>query len=257
MHSLLNSRHARMALAALTAMMASNVAVAADKLYAPYVTKGELELEYFGSVTADDNARRDNKQKHQFAVGYGVNDFWFTEIYANLAKDPEDNVKFDNVEWENIFQLTERGEYWVDVGASLAYEWSPKTSEADTIEGRLLFAKDIDKTSHILNLIGEKDVGSGPKEAFEGKALWSSRYRYTQAFEPGFEIRSDFGELKDTGDFNDQSHAIGPAAYGKIPLGLTQDHADGMKYRVGYLFGVSDAAADGDAFVQLEYELHF
>jgi hypothetical protein len=229
MHWLRNACRARTVLTLLAALTASNAAFSSDKLYAPYVTKGELELEYFGNATVDDQGSKDNAQTHEFSLGYGVNDFWFTEIYANFAKDPQDNVTFDNVEWENIFQLTEPGQYWLDVGASLAYEWSPKTSEADTIEGRLLFAKDIEKTSHILNLVGEKDVGSGPKAAFEAKALWSSRYRYAQAFEPGFEILSDFGELKDAGSFNDQKHAIGPTAYGKIPLGLTTEHADAMK----------------------------
>ena len=58
------------------------------------------------------------------------------------------------------------------------------------------------------------------------------------------------------GSFHDQKHYVGPAAYGKIPLHLT-DKADGLKYRVAYLFGVSDAADDGQALAQLEYEIHF
>jgi hypothetical protein len=49
---------------------------------------------------------------------------------------------------------------------------------------------------------------------------------------------------------------IGPASYGKIPLHFTQ-RADALKYRVGYLFGVSDAANNSEAIAQLEYELHF
>lgn len=231
-------------------------AQAAEKLYSPYVSKGEVELEYFGAISVDDNATRDNEQDHQFALAYGVTDYWKTELYGNFSKDPGDNLTFNNIEWENIFQLTERGEYWVDVGASLAYEWSPKTSRADAFEGRLLLAKDVGKTSHVVNLIGEKEVGSGPKEAFEGKVLWSSRYRYSTVFEPGFEISSDFGELEDTGSFNDQKHAIGPVAYGKIPLNLAQK-GDAIGYRAGYLFGVSHAAPDGDVLLQLEYELHF
>lgn len=244
--------------AAVTSVVAfsANSAHAAERLYSPYVTKGELELEYFGSRSVDSDSTKDNKQKQQFAVGYGVNDWWKTEFYAKFGKDPKDNLSFDEWEWENIFQLTEQGEYWVDVGASLAYEWTPQSNHADGIEARLIFAKDVDKTSHVLNILAEKQVGSGPKEALEGKLLWSSRYNYSQYFEPGFEIESDFGELKNTGSFNDEKHYVGPAAYGKIPLNFTT-RADALKYRVGYLFGVSDAANDGEAIVQLEYELHF
>ncbi len=249
---------------AIVVAMASSVfiaaydspALAADKLYSPYVTKGEMEVEYFGSRSVDSDSSKDNSQKQQFSVGYGVNNWWKTELYGKFEREPQEKIKFDAWEWENIFQLTERGEYWVDVGGSLAYEWTPKSNTADTLEARLLLAKDIGRTSHVFNAIVEKNVGSGPKDGVESTLLWSSRYRYSQYFEPGFEISSDFGELKNTGSFNEQKHSIGPAAYGKIPMHLTEK-SDALKYRVGYLFGVSDAAPNGEAIAQLEYEVHF
>ena len=103
----------------MVALSSAGIAQAADKIYSPYVTPGELEIEYFGSRSDDDT------QKQQFAVAYGVNEYWKTELYAKFAKDSGDNLKFDSWEWENIFQLTERGEYLVDVGGALAYEWTP------------------------------------------------------------------------------------------------------------------------------------
>lgn len=239
---------------ALSAM--TTAANAATRLYSPYVTPGELEIEYFGSRFVDNDNSKDNVQKQQFAVGYGVNEWWKTELYSKFVKGAQDDMKFDEWEWENLFQLTERGEYWLDVGATVAYEWTPQSDRADNLEARLLLAKDFDKTLHLLNVIAEKNVGSGPKESMEGKLLWSSRYNYSRYFEPGFEIESDFGEIKDAGSFDEQKHYIGPAAYGKIPLNLTT-HADGLKYRVGYLFGISDAANDGEIVAQVEYELHF
>ncbi len=229
---------------------------AADKLYYPYVTKGELEVEYFGSRSSDSDSTEYNAQKQQFSVGYGFTNWWKSELYGKFEREPQNRITFDAWEWENIFQLTERGEYWLDVGASLAYEYTPQRNHADTIEARLLLAKDIGKTSHTFNAIVEKDVSSGPKAGLESTLLWSSRYRYNQYFEPGFEISSDFGELKHTGSYDNQKHSIGPAAYGKIPLGLT-DRGDSLKYRIGYLFGVSQAAPSGEAIAQLEYELHF
>ena len=241
---------------AAASVFSGGSAMAAERIYYPYVTPGELEIEYFGSRSVDDDRGKNNVQKQQFSVGYGVNDWWKTEFYGKFEKEPQNNLTFDEWEWENIFQLTERGEHWVDVGAAFAYEWTPQSNRADTIEARLLLAKDVDKTSHVLNVIAEKNVGSGPKESLEGKLLWSSRYNYSQYFEPGFEIESDFGELKNTGSFDEQKHYIGPAAYGKIPLHLTAK-ADAIKYRLGYLFGVSDAADDGQVVAQLEYELHF
>lgn len=241
---------------AITALYATSV-TAAEKLYSPYIEKGEWELEYFGSRTNDNDSAKNNSQKNQISVAYGVNDWWKTELYAKWEKEPQEKTIFDAWEWENFFQFTERGEYWLDVGASLAYEYTPESDRLDTIEGRLLLAKDIGKTSHILNVILEKDVGSGgPRPGLEGGLLWSSRYNLNPYFEPGFEISSSFGELKHTGNFDNQEHYIGPVTYGHIPLHMANE-SDALKYRLGYMFGISDAASDGDVVAQLEYELPF
>lgn len=251
-----NSALALLVSAAITGLAASP-AYAVDKLYYPYVEQGEWELEYFGSRSVDADTGKDDLQKQQFSVGYGVMEYWRTEVYAKYQKEPQDNLAFAAYEWENIFQFTERGEYWIDVGGSLAYEFTPQSNRADTVEARLLLAKDFYDTSHTLNLKLEKDIGAGPKAGLEGELLWSSRYTsLSEYFEPGFEIDNNFGELKHVGHFSQQEHYIGPAAYGKIPLTVA-GQADALKYRVGYLFGVSGAASAGQALAQLEYEIHF
>jgi hypothetical protein len=249
----------KLPLASFAAIMLASIAspaLAVDKLYSPYVEKGEMEFEYFGRNSFDSDNQKDGEQKHQLAVGYGVNDFWFTELYAGTKKAAGDNNRFDAWEWGNRFQLTGQGEYWLDVGAALDYEWTPQTNHSDKIETRLILAKDIGKTFHVLNVIAEKEVGSGHRALLEGKLLWSSRYRYSPLFQPGFEISNNFGELKRTGSYSEQKHYIGPAAYGKIPLAFTEQ-SDAVKYRVAYFFGASRAARDGQAVAQLEYEMHF
>jgi hypothetical protein len=242
--------------AVLALMLQGSPSLAASHIYTPHVTPGELEFEYFGSRTVDASAAKDNKQKHQFAVAYGMSEHWKTELYGKFEKSASGDIEFEAWEFENIFAFTEEGDYWLGTGASFAYEWTPESDVADAVEARLLLSKAWGKTSHLFNAELEKQVGSGPRDGLEGKLLWSSRYRYQPYFDPGFEIESDFGELEHTGSFREQKHAIGPFAYGKIPLHLTSK-ADGLKYRVGYLFGVSEAAEDGQAVVQLEYELHF
>ena len=100
----------------------NNQAQAAQRIYSPYVTPGELELEYFGSRSFDDENSKDNEQKHQIAVGYGVNEWWKTEFYGKYKKAAGGDTKFDQWEWENIFQLTERGEYVIDVSEYSIYD---------------------------------------------------------------------------------------------------------------------------------------
>lgn len=242
---------------ALAAALTAFPAHAIDKIYSPYVDAGEWELEYFGHRSNDSDRSKDNAQTHEFSVEHGVNDWWQTELYGIWSKDAGENVDFEAVEWENIFQFTEKGEYWLDTGATLAYEWTPESSEPDTIEARFLVAKDIGETSHVFNLLLEKEVGSGPKESLEAGLFWSSRYNLNPYFQPGFEIQSELGKVSDAGEFDTQEHYIGPVAYGTIPFEMEGNKIEGLQYRAGYLFGFSNGASTGQAVLQLEYELEF
>ncbi|MEI7670181.1 MAG: hypothetical protein WCJ33_08875 [Pseudomonadota bacterium] len=237
-------------------IISANSAFALDKLYSPFVEKGEWEVEYFGSRSGDSDASKDNEQKHQLSVGYGVNDWWKTEIYTKFEKEAQDKTTFDAWEWENTFQLTERGKYAVDLGATLAYEYTPQSNRADHIESTLIFAKDVGKFFNLLNVTFEKDVGSGDKKSLEGKLLWSSRYNYSGYFQPGVEMSNDFGELDSAGGFNSQKHYVGPSLYGRVPLGVFTK-SDALRYRAACLFGLTSPSSAVDAGLQLEYEIRF
>lgn len=240
-----------LAAAAITIIGAAADAHATKKVYSPYVEKGELELEWRGNYINDDDDAEDGAQKEKLAVGYGLTDFWFTELYAVFEKEGASGADFDftDVEWANRFALTEPGEYWLDVGLYTAYEASLRGGSADTAEVKLLLAKQIGKFSNYANLIVEKKVGENASGGAEAGLAWSTRYHYQPYFEPGFEYHAGFGELNESEDYRDQKHQLGPVIYGDLP--------QGFKYDVGYLFGVSDAAPDGELKWILEYEMHF
>lgn len=227
----------------------STPAHATKKVYSPYVTEGEIEFESRSGYDFDSKNSQNGAWKQKFAVGYGVTDYWFTEIYGVIKKsgstgaDPE----FSEVEWENKFQLTQKGEYFLDVGflGELKYNTS---GGADKAEGKLLLAKDIGKTTHRANLVLEREFGEGASNDFETGISWGSRYRYKRSFSPGFEVHSNFGSLSNGESYSEQKHQIGPVIYG---------HLGPVEYDVGYLVGVSDAAPDGTLKVLFEYEIDF
>lgn len=229
----------------------SGDAHAAKQIYKPYVEKGELEFEWKFGHDFDDNASKDGKEKQKFGVGYGVTDRWFTELYPEIEKEAGDNrdYKMTSLEWENIFSLTEKGQYFVDFGLLAAYEQSFENDSASKVEARLLLAKDVGKFSHSLNIIFENEVGQHAEGGLETGLAWGSRFRFNPSFEPGIEYYADFGRLDTSSEFDEQTHQVGPVIYGKLPYGF--------KYDVGYLFGVSDAAPDGSFKSILEYEIHF
>ena len=224
-------------------------AVATKKVYSPLVEEGELEFEMRGGYDFDDRASKDGKQVQKYAVGYGVTDRWFTELYGEIEQGAtEDNFDFTAIEWENRYQLFDQGQYWLDAGLYFAYENSFEAKHADKIEGKLLLEKPLVHFTHTVNLELEQEVGQYRTKDVKGATAWSSRYRWKESLEPGIEWHADFGELNAGNSFDEQTHQLGPVFYGKL--------FDHFKYDIGYLFGVSDAAPDGTLKWILEYEIH-
>jgi hypothetical protein len=211
-------------------------------------------MEVKGSVDFDDRADRDDQQQQKYGVGYGLTDRWFSEVYGEIEKEYNDagedlDFSLTEIEWENKFQLTEKGQFPVDLGFLIEYAVSTEDKHADKLEWSFLLGKEFGKTEHLANIKMEHSVGGGMSDETEGGASWSSRYRLSQKFEPGFEYHADFGGLNEGKGFHEQIHQAGPVFYGQINKNF--------KYDVGYLFGVSDASPDGMLKWILEYEHHF
>ncbi len=220
-----------------------------QKVYSPIVVKGEVELEAQGNYVFDNSSDGDGVQDQQYAIGYGITDRWFTEVYGIVEKAEDGDYDFSAIEFENRFQLFEQGQYWIDAGLYLAYELSLEDEGSDGIEPKILLEKSFGKLTNDLNIIFEKKLDSEENNNFESGLAWSTRYRWHEYFEPGFEIHSEFGEIGHSGSFDDQEHLIGPVINGKL--------FKHVKYNVGYLFGASDSAPDGVLKWVLEYEIYF
>lgn len=245
------------ALAAVLAVSAiSPDAQAGFKVYTPYVEYHEFEIEYRPSWTVDGDDAKDNAQTHLLGVGYGFTEWWFSELYAEWEREAgsgEETV-FEAFEWENRFQLTDPGEYWADFGVLLEYVHKDSGSSPDKVELALLFAKDLGKFDATYNLWFEREIGGGASHDVELAQGFQLKYRLDPAFEPGIEVFSEFGAIDDMQGFDEQKHYVGPIVAGVLPLNNTGTK---LKYNVGYLFGVSDAAEDGvvKAIVELEFPL--
>jgi len=216
--------------------MAGAAQAGVDKVYDPYVYQGELEIEARGIHKFDD----EDEHKVKLGVGYGVTSFWFIEGYAIFEQESGESGDIEALELENKFQLTEQGQYWIDIGVLTELE---KVVDEDVWEFKAgpLFQKQIKDWVFTGNFLMEKKFGSDNTE--DGVELLGAaqlKYRLSQSLEPAVEYYGD-----------KETHAIGPVLLGKNHLGKTP-----VKWELGVLKGLNDDTADINFRWLLELEFY-
>lgn len=247
-------RHYILALAALTAtaspVILAPVAAQADKVYSPIIDEGEWELESRQLFSHDGDPAQNGQQKHIFEAAYGAKSYWSTGVLLEVERAPGEDAKATHVAWENIFQLTPQGKYWIDVGAYVELE-KGLNGEANEIETKLLLEKEIYRWVATTNLIFKKDI-SGEDLNLKFAYNWRVKYRLNPKFELGVEGYGKMGEIRDFSPASEQYQALGPAILGRLPLG-----AGHIRYDIAYLRGLTDATPTSSFQFNLEYEFRF
>lgn len=233
----------------LFAIATSSVALGgpADKVYRPIVEKGETEFEFRGGYR--DFNIDPSDYAYVFDVGYGVTDRWKTELVVEYSGVNGYGGSMEALEWENIIVLTEQGKHWVDVGLFAEYEHS-FAAGPDEIKIGPMFEKSIGNTITNLNLIFERQVGSGASNDIELDYSWQMKWTGDQKLEFGVQGFGGLGEVSNLGDGD--KHSIGPAIFGMKKL------ANGNKlgFDAAYLVGLNDKAPDRTFRFQIEYEMY-
>lgn len=235
-----------LAIAAMTCQHA--LAGPADYVYTPHVEYGEKEIDYKFGIASKKG--EEGQRAESIGFGYGATQRWFTEVYLKYTKTGAEGWKYDAIEWENKFQLTEPGEYPVDIGLLVEFERPQDRREGYEVKFGALFQKDIDKFQLNGNVLFERKyhaVESGPMAM---GYQWQAKYRYSPAFQFGLQGFGDLGPWDHWDRSEAQSHRAGPAVFGKIPLGNRQ----ALKYNAAWLLRASDAAPNHTFRMQVEYE---
>jgi hypothetical protein len=221
----------------------------ADYIYSPTVEQGEKEIgSKFGTAKQQDGSR---KTVTSLGFGYGVTDYWFTEVY--LKRERESGEGLTLAEWENKFQLTETGKYAVDVGLITEIE-APMNNSKEPWEIKLgpLFQTEFGKLQLNGNVLLERKIGGNNNDHHitEMGYQLQAKYRFKPEFEFGAQGFGEMGEWNHWDSADEQNHRFGPAIFGKLALGNKQ----AIKYNAAWLFGVSNAAPNNTFRMQLEYE---
>lgn len=215
-------------------MLVSPSARAEDVVYSPIVEKGEFELEW--------RAHRDEggEQEHKWEVGYGFTDRWASSVFVETKSGHGENFKAKSIAWENIFQLTEQGRFWLDAGLYVEYEHSLLNGGHDKLETKLLLEKTAGHFVHRANIIFEKEVDGINPDGVELEYAWQSLYRIQPAFNLGLEAYGKFGELSGFTPAAMQTHSIGPVVSGGVRLSPRWK----LGYELGYQTGLTSVTPE-------------
>jgi hypothetical protein len=232
---------------AIVATLFSQTAIAgvADYVYMPAVEYGEKEID-FKTGTAKLKSG-DRAQVSSIGLGYGVTEYWFSEIYYKHERKGSESISIG--EWENKFQLTDTGKYPVDLGLVVEIEAPLNKNAAYELKIAPLLQTEFGKLQLNGNIILERTFGPGDHITELGYQ-WQTKYRLQPTFEFGLQGFGEMGKWNDWAPADEQNHRLGPAIFGKFDLGAKK----AIKYNAALLFGTSEAAANNTFRMQLEYE---
>ncbi|HEX5339682.1 MAG TPA: hypothetical protein VFX47_02235, partial [Gammaproteobacteria bacterium] len=201
-------------------------------VYSPYVVSGQSEFEFRGHRFQDSDASVSGEYSYLVSAAHAFTNWWKPEIYFGEYEHPAGGRQYLKArEFENTFQLTSAGEYWADVGLLAAYEYKVQDGNSNELEFGPLFEKRSGRYVQRLNLIWEKEIGSGASRNYEFRGAYSLSYQWRQTFAPGIEIYA----LP-----HDDAYQLGPVFYGE----LASARGTEFEYSAGLLAGVNKAAPD-------------
>jgi high-affinity iron transporter len=211
----------------------------ADTVYRPMVEFGETEVELRGGHIKDDRRELNTTQAYVLDFGHGVTPWWFTEAVLEIEKEPDASLEAEEVEWENIFQLTEQGQYFVDLGWFAEAKLPLEVEYPYGLEVGPMFQKDIGRLTSNLNLLAEWAFGNGFRTENELGYTFQSRYRSGRQMEVGLQA---FGA--------EDAHVVGPAVFSAGRLNERYKY----KWDAALLAGATPDAEDWRLRWQFELE---
>lgn len=229
----------------------AEVATAADfKVFYPNVVKGEFEFENRAFDTFDSDPSRGNTRNVTSEFAYGITDYWQAEIENEFEKGSQDKWRYHALGFENVFQLTEPGENYLDVGFFAEYEIAMQRGNSDGFIFGPILQKQFGRLLVTANLFVAADLGGNEPEDPQFNYALEAKYLLTPLFQPGFQIYGAPGAFSGFNRFSQQDNRAGPVIFGQFSTAPGK-----IKYEAGYLVGLTHDSPSGTLKFLLEYEI--
>ena len=148
-------RRTKITLAGLALSAAAALPAMADfKVQMPDAETGEIAVEPIGDIGHDPLPAHSGELSSVQEFEYGVNGFWRTELELEQDRDagPGQSIQFSQVTAENVFQFTERGQYWVDAGFFVEFGRTTLAHTPNETTFGPIFRKEFFDTINTVNL---------------------------------------------------------------------------------------------------------
>jgi hypothetical protein len=245
----LSAIHAVLALA-FVILPGTAIAGPAESIYTPIIDYREWELELKGGVQDFNNADR-GELAYKIDFGYGIAPRWATELSVEYPRTPGNAARVEEIEWENVFQLTEHGEHWLDVGIFNEISHNRLEHKNFFAVGPLL-QQETGRSQTNLEVLWTRQlsaVQAGEESASRDELSYAGQWKWNAGprFQPGLQA---FGSLGDPAHLRSQEFKIGPAFFGRTSLG----NGKALRYNAALLGGLTRNTPNTTLRFQLEYE---
>lgn len=244
----MKTRYPALAAGLLALCARAALAGPADYVHVPTVEYGEREIELKAGRASYGDAS--HAQAAKIGFGVGAQPWWFTEVYVGFEGASGESTKYEALEWENVFQLTERGKYPFEAGVLLEIERPRDHAEGWELRYGPLLQTELGRVQLNGNLLFESHAHAESPGETELSYEWQAKYRWRPAFEFGAQGFGGMGPWDHWDPAGEQAHELGPAVFGRLHLAGRQ----ALRYDAAYLVGTSAGAPDRTLRVRLEYE---
>jgi hypothetical protein len=209
-------------------------------IYSPTVNQGQSEIEVRGFTTTDKRASLNRNGAYELAIAHSFTDFWKTELYlGEFNHDPTTGTTLTGYEWENTFQFTEPGQYWLDSGLMMSLVHN--NHAPDSLEFGPLLEKRWGHFIHRMNVLWNKELGKNASQNWQFRAGYSLGYKISSELIPGIEMYERP---------SDHARQAGPAISGEWILGAGNE----IEYSSALLIGINNGAPDKTWVLRVAYE---
>lgn len=223
---------------------------ASDYLLLPTVHQGERELDWRSGIGSS-GATALQEADSALGFGFGVTQHWFTELAVRYRRSAGSGTAFRAVEWENILQLGEPGEWPIDVGMAIDVEQTHDSQDGVEVLTGPLLQKEFGRFQANFNALVSRHFRDSELLPTTYEYQGQIKYRYSEPLEYGVQAFGTLGsKTQYWAAYHEQVHRIGLVVLGRFEFLRERS----ISYNAAFLLGTTAHSPDRTLRFQIEYE---